>query len=79
MTNGATADVTIYWGDSDGGTSPGAWDTAVSLGSHDVVHVIPNLGDGTFGAPVQHVVAGIGEEEEVATLTAAVSNMSRSL
>jgi hypothetical protein len=44
---------------------------AVSLSSHDVVHVIPNLGDGTFGPPVQHAVAGIGEDEELATLTAA--------
>jgi hypothetical protein len=45
--------------------------TAVSLSSHRVVHVIRNLGDGTFGAAVQHVVAGIGEEEELATLTTA--------
>ena len=29
----ANGEVTVYWGDNDGGTSPGSWDHAVNLGN----------------------------------------------
>jgi hypothetical protein len=33
LTQGASADAWIYWGDNDGGTTPGNWDNAESIGS----------------------------------------------
>ncbi|MEM7391207.1 MAG: hypothetical protein AAF492_02580, partial [Verrucomicrobiota bacterium] len=32
LLGGDSADVTIYWGETDGGTTPGAWDASVHLG-----------------------------------------------
>ncbi|MGJ8697928.1 MAG: lamin tail domain-containing protein [Verrucomicrobiaceae bacterium] len=32
VTAGGSPNITLYWGDNDGGTTPGNWDTAINLG-----------------------------------------------
>jgi hypothetical protein len=43
----------------------------VSLSGHGAVHVLLNRGDGSFDSAVQHVVAGLAEDDALATVTAA--------
>ena len=31
-TGGQSPDITLYWGDNDGGTTPGSWENAIPLG-----------------------------------------------
>ena len=44
------ADVTIYWGDNDGGTDPGLWDDSINLG------VVTN---GLYSAMVSNLLFGV--------------------
>ncbi|MDA0338625.1 MAG: choice-of-anchor D domain-containing protein, partial [Proteobacteria bacterium] len=39
LTGGALADISVYWGTTDGGTTPGAWDN---------VNVLGEISEGTF-------------------------------
>ncbi|MEM7394359.1 MAG: hypothetical protein AAF492_18635, partial [Verrucomicrobiota bacterium] len=49
LLNGGAADVTIYWGPTDGGTTPAAWDFSLDLGS---------LQSGPFSGPVSGLLFG---------------------
>ncbi|MEM7392109.1 MAG: hypothetical protein AAF492_07135, partial [Verrucomicrobiota bacterium] len=50
LTAGASADLTIYWGTSDGGTLVGAWDNAESFGT---------LAEGLFQTNLLNLLFGI--------------------
>ncbi|MEM7390908.1 MAG: hypothetical protein AAF492_01065, partial [Verrucomicrobiota bacterium] len=50
LLNGGAADVTIYWGLTDGGTTPGLWDASNQLGT---------VLQGPVSAPVSNLIFGV--------------------
>ncbi|MEM7391317.1 MAG: DUF2341 domain-containing protein, partial [Verrucomicrobiota bacterium] len=50
LTAGNAADVTVYWGNEDGGTDPGMWDHSANLGQ---------ILEGPFGSMQSGFIAGI--------------------
>ncbi|MEM7393369.1 MAG: hypothetical protein AAF492_13580, partial [Verrucomicrobiota bacterium] len=50
LLDGDAADVTLYWGTTDGGTSMSAWDAGLSLGSQ---------AEGAVQAPVSNLLYGV--------------------
>jgi hypothetical protein len=55
-TGGQAPDLYMYWGDNDGGTTVGAWDDVIPLGSVDVGTVPTGLSGLTEGTPYYYRV-----------------------